>query len=159
MRSRTGRSLESRFTELLSGRHLVAIHGLGGRGVSAGGNHRRRTAIRRPPSGSARSRRRSRYGVLRHADAGYDIAIEQAERSGSQRRCRGSALLAPFARSVDFRWPPIMYRHIEVSRRSALAAHLHRLSEPPRYRRLKITDDEILSAVEASLASQGRGER
>ena len=65
-----------------SGADLVAIHGLGGRGVSAGvtivadGNPATAERLKRVLDGDPG------IGVLRHADAGYDIAIEQAERSG-----------------------------------------------------------------------------
>jgi urocanate hydratase len=65
-----------------SGADLVAIHGLGGRGVSAGvtivadGNPATGERLKRVLDGDPG------IGVLRHADAGYDIAIEQAEHSG-----------------------------------------------------------------------------
>jgi urocanate hydratase len=65
-----------------SGADLVAIHGLGGRGVSAGvtivadGNPATAERLKRVLDGDPG------IGVLRHADAGYDVAIEQAERSG-----------------------------------------------------------------------------
>src|ERR1700720_4660469 len=65
-----------------SGADLVAIHGLGGRGVSAGvtivadGNQETAERLKRVLDGDPG------LGVLRHADAGYDIAIEQAEHSG-----------------------------------------------------------------------------
>jgi urocanate hydratase len=65
-----------------SGADLVAIHGLGGRGVSAGvtivadGNPATAERLKRVLDGDPG------IGVLRHADAGYDIAIEQAERFG-----------------------------------------------------------------------------
>jgi urocanate hydratase len=65
-----------------SGADLVAIHGLGGRGVSAGvtivadGNPATAERMKRVLDGDPG------IGVLRHADAGYDIAIEQAERTG-----------------------------------------------------------------------------
>jgi urocanate hydratase len=65
-----------------SGADLVAVHGLGGRGVSAGltivadGNPATAERLKRVLDGDPG------IGVLRHADAGYDIAIEQAERSG-----------------------------------------------------------------------------
>jgi len=65
-----------------SGADLVAIHGLGGRGVSAGvtivadGNPATAERLKRVLDGDPG------LGVLRHADAGYDIAIEQAEHSG-----------------------------------------------------------------------------
>jgi urocanate hydratase len=65
-----------------SGADLVAIHGLGNRGVSAGvtmiadGNPATAERIKRVLDGDPG------IGVLRHADAGYDLAIEQAERTG-----------------------------------------------------------------------------
>ena len=65
-----------------SGADLVAIHGLGGRGVSAGltivadGNPATSERLKRVLDGDPG------IGVLRHADAGYDIAIEQADRFG-----------------------------------------------------------------------------
>jgi urocanate hydratase len=65
-----------------SGADLVAIHGLGGRGVSAGvtivadGKPETAERLKRVLDGDPG------IGVLRHADAGYPIAIEQAERSG-----------------------------------------------------------------------------
>ena len=65
-----------------SGADLVAIHGLGGRGVSAGvtivadGEVATRDRLQRVLDGDPG------IGVLRHADAGYDVAIEQAERTG-----------------------------------------------------------------------------
>ena len=65
-----------------SGADLVAIHGLGGKGVSAGvtivADGRPETAerLQRVLDGDPG------IGVLRHADAGYDTAIEQAERTG-----------------------------------------------------------------------------
>lgn len=65
-----------------SGADLVAIHGLGGKGVSAGvtivADGRPETAerLQRVLDGDPG------IGVLRHADAGYDIAVEQAERTG-----------------------------------------------------------------------------
>ncbi|MBR0795285.1 urocanate hydratase [Bradyrhizobium jicamae] len=65
-----------------SGADLVAIHGLGGRGVSAGltivadGNPDTAERLKRVLDGDPG------IGVLRHADAGYDIAIEQAGRFG-----------------------------------------------------------------------------
>jgi len=65
-----------------SGADLVAIHGLGGRGVSAGvtmiadGNSATAERLKRVLDGDPG------IGVLRHADAGYDLAIEQAERTG-----------------------------------------------------------------------------
>jgi urocanate hydratase len=65
-----------------SGADLVAIHGLGGRGVSAGLT----IVADGDPATSARLKRvldgDPGIGVLRHADAGYDIAIEQADRFG-----------------------------------------------------------------------------
>ena len=71
-----------------SGADLVAIHGLGGRGVSAGvtivadGNPATAERLKRVLDGDPG------IGVLRHADAGYDIAIEQAERPDCRRPCR-----------------------------------------------------------------------
>jgi urocanate hydratase len=65
-----------------SGADLVAIHGLGGRGVSAGltivadGNPATSERLKRVLDGDPG------IGLLRHADAGYDIAIEQADRFG-----------------------------------------------------------------------------
>jgi urocanate hydratase len=65
-----------------SGADLVAIHGLGGRGVSAGvtmiadGNPATAERLKRVLDGDPG------IGILRHADAGYDLAIEQAERTG-----------------------------------------------------------------------------
>jgi urocanate hydratase len=65
-----------------SGADLVAVHGLGGRGVSAGvtivadGDPATAERLKRVLDGDPG------IGVLRHADAGYDIAIEQAERFG-----------------------------------------------------------------------------
>jgi urocanate hydratase len=65
-----------------SGADLVAIHGLGGRGVSAGvtivadGCPTTAERLKRVLDGDPG------IGVLRHADAGYSSAIEQAERSG-----------------------------------------------------------------------------
>ncbi|WP_426435374.1 urocanate hydratase [Bradyrhizobium genosp. P] len=65
-----------------NGADLVAIHGLGGRGVSAGvtivadGNPATAERLKRVLDGDPG------IGVLRHADAGYEIAIEQAERFG-----------------------------------------------------------------------------
>jgi urocanate hydratase len=65
-----------------SGADLVAVHGLGGRGVSAGltivadGNPATAERLKRVLDGDPG------IGVLRHADAGYDIAIEQADRFG-----------------------------------------------------------------------------
>jgi urocanate hydratase len=65
-----------------SGADLVAIHGLGSRGVSAGvtivadGAPATAERLKRVLDGDPG------IGILRHADAGYDIAIEQAERTG-----------------------------------------------------------------------------
>jgi urocanate hydratase len=65
-----------------SGADLVAIHGLGSRGVSAGvtmiadGKEATAERIARVLDGDPG------IGILRHADAGYDLAIEEAERSG-----------------------------------------------------------------------------
>jgi urocanate hydratase len=65
-----------------SGADLVAIHGLGSRGVSAGvtviadGNSATAARLRRVLDGDPG------IGVLRHADAGYDLAVEQAARTG-----------------------------------------------------------------------------
>jgi urocanate hydratase len=65
-----------------SGADLVAIHGLGSRGVSAGvtmiadGKPATAERLQRVLDGDPG------IGVLRHADAGYDLAIEQAERTG-----------------------------------------------------------------------------
>jgi urocanate hydratase len=65
-----------------SGADLVAIHGLGSRGVSAGvtivadGDPATAERLQRVLDGDPG------IGVLRLADAGYDIAIEQAERTG-----------------------------------------------------------------------------
>jgi urocanate hydratase len=65
-----------------SGADLVAIHGLGSRGVSAGvtviadGNSATAARLQRVLDGDPG------IGVLRHADAGYDLAIEQAARTG-----------------------------------------------------------------------------
>jgi urocanate hydratase len=65
-----------------AGADLVAIHGLGGRGVSAGltivadGNPATTERLKRVLDGDPG------IGVLRHADAGYDIAVEQADRFG-----------------------------------------------------------------------------
>lgn len=65
-----------------SGADLVAIHGLGGHGVCAGvtivagGNAATADRLKRVFDGD------SGLGVLRHADAGYDAAIEQADRFG-----------------------------------------------------------------------------
>jgi urocanate hydratase len=68
-----------------SGADLVAIHGLGGRGVSAGVT----VVADGTPSAAERLRRvldgDTGIGVLRHADAGYDLAIEQGERTGLSR--------------------------------------------------------------------------
>ncbi len=75
-----------------SGADLVAIHGLAGRGVSAGvtmiadGNPATAERIKRVLDGDPG------IGVLRLADAGYDLAIEQAERTGL------SATVPPAAR-------------------------------------------------------------
>jgi urocanate hydratase len=68
-----------------SGADLVAIHGLGGRGVSAG--------VTVVADGTASAAERMQrvldgdpgIGVLRHADAGYELAKEQAERTGLAR--------------------------------------------------------------------------
>ena len=65
-----------------SGADLVAIHGLGSRGVSAGvtiiadGNPATAARLQRVLDGDPG------IGVLRHADAGYDLAVEQAARTG-----------------------------------------------------------------------------
>jgi len=65
-----------------SGADLVAIHGLGGRGVSAGvtivadGNPTTAERLKRVLDGDPG------IGVLRHADAGYDIAVERAAETG-----------------------------------------------------------------------------
>jgi urocanate hydratase len=65
-----------------SGADLVAIHGLGSRGVSAGvtivadGDPATAERLKRVLDGDPG------IGILRHADAGYDIAIEQAGRTG-----------------------------------------------------------------------------
>ena len=65
-----------------SGADLVAIHGLGSRGVSAGvtivadGRPETEERLKRVLDGDPG------IGVLRHADAGYDIAIERAEETG-----------------------------------------------------------------------------
>ncbi len=65
-----------------SGADLVAIHGLGGRGVSAGhtivadGNPATAERLKRVLDGDPG------IGVLRHADAGYEAAIEHAGRVG-----------------------------------------------------------------------------
>jgi urocanate hydratase len=65
-----------------SGADLVAIHGLGSRGVSAGvtviadGTEPAAERLKRVLDGD------TGIGVLRHADAGYDLAVEQAERTG-----------------------------------------------------------------------------
>jgi urocanate hydratase len=68
-----------------SGADLVAIHGLGGRGVSAGVT----VVADGAPSAAERLHRvldgDTGIGVLRHADAGYDLAIEQGERTGLSR--------------------------------------------------------------------------
>jgi urocanate hydratase len=65
-----------------SGADLVAIHGLGSRGVSAG-----MTVIADgSPATAARLQRvldgDPGIGVLRHADAGYALAMERAQRTG-----------------------------------------------------------------------------
>lgn len=65
-----------------SGADLVAIHGLGGKGVSAGvtivadGDPATAERLKRVLDGDPG------IGILRHADAGYDTAIEQAEHTG-----------------------------------------------------------------------------
>jgi urocanate hydratase len=65
-----------------SGADLVAIHGIGSRGVSAGvtviadGNAATAERLQRVLDGDPG------IGVLRHADAGYDLAVDQAERTG-----------------------------------------------------------------------------
>jgi urocanate hydratase len=65
-----------------SGADLVAIHGIGSRGVSAGvtmiadGNPATAERLKRVLDGDPG------IGVLRHADAGYDLAIDQAARTG-----------------------------------------------------------------------------
>lgn len=65
-----------------SGADLVAIHGLGGRGISAGltivadGKPETAERLKRVLDGDPG------IGVLRHADAGYELAIEQAKRTG-----------------------------------------------------------------------------
>jgi urocanate hydratase len=65
-----------------SGADLVAIHGLGGRGVSAGvtivadGNPATADRLKRVLDGDPG------IGLLRHADAGYDIAVERAAETG-----------------------------------------------------------------------------
>jgi len=65
-----------------SGADLVAVHGLGGHGVSAGltivADGRPATAerLKRVLDGDPG------IGVLRHADAGYESAVQQAERFG-----------------------------------------------------------------------------
>jgi urocanate hydratase len=65
-----------------SGADLVAIHGLGSRGVSAGvtivadGNPATAERLQRVLDGDPG------IGVLRHADAGYGLAVTQAQRSG-----------------------------------------------------------------------------
>jgi urocanate hydratase len=65
-----------------SGADLVAIHGLGSRGVSAGVT----IVADGTPSAAERLKRvldnDPGIGVLRHADAGYETAIEQAGKSG-----------------------------------------------------------------------------
>jgi urocanate hydratase len=77
-----------------SGADLVAIHGLGGRGVSAGVT----VVADGTPSAAERLRRvldaDTGIGVLRHADAGYDLAQEQAERTGLSRTV-ASGLVPP----------------------------------------------------------------
>jgi urocanate hydratase len=65
-----------------SGADLVAIHGLGNRGVSAGV-----TVVADGKAGTAERLKRvldgdAGIGLLRHADAGYEAAIEQAQRTG-----------------------------------------------------------------------------
>jgi urocanate hydratase len=65
-----------------SGADLVAIHGLGSRGVSAG--------VTIVADGTASAAERLKrvldndpgIGVLRHADAGYETAIEPARKTG-----------------------------------------------------------------------------
>jgi urocanate hydratase len=65
-----------------AGADLVAIHGLGGRGVSAGvtivadGNPSTAVRLKRVLDGDPG------MGVLRHADAGYDMAMERAAETG-----------------------------------------------------------------------------
>jgi urocanate hydratase len=65
-----------------SGADLVAIHGLGSRGVSAGmtviadGNPATAARLQRVLDGDPG------IGVLRHADAGYALAMERAESTG-----------------------------------------------------------------------------
>jgi urocanate hydratase len=65
-----------------SGADLVAVHGLGGRGVSAGvtivadGHPATADRLKRVLDGDPG------IGILRHADAGYDIAIERASQTG-----------------------------------------------------------------------------
>ena len=65
-----------------SGADLVAIHGLGSRGVSAGmtviadGNPATAARLQRVLDGDPG------IGVLRHADAGYALAMERAEITG-----------------------------------------------------------------------------
>jgi urocanate hydratase len=65
-----------------SGADLVAIHGLGSRGVSAGvtiiadGDPATAARLQRVLDGDPG------IGVLRHADAGYDLAVEHAARTG-----------------------------------------------------------------------------
>jgi urocanate hydratase len=65
-----------------SGADLVAIHGLGSRGVSAGVT----IVADGTPSAAERLKRvldnDPGIGVLRHADAGYETAIEQAGKTG-----------------------------------------------------------------------------
>jgi urocanate hydratase len=65
-----------------SGADLVAIHGLGSRGVSAGVT----IVADGTPSAAERLKRvldnDPGIGVLRHADAGYQTAIEQAGKTG-----------------------------------------------------------------------------
>jgi len=65
-----------------SGADLVAIHGLGGRGVSAG-----HTIVADGKPATAERLKRvldgdPGIGVLRHADAGYEAAIEHADLVG-----------------------------------------------------------------------------
>jgi urocanate hydratase len=65
-----------------SGADLVAIHGLGSKGVSAGmtivadGDPATADRLRRVLDGDPG------IGVLRHADAGYEVALERAHESG-----------------------------------------------------------------------------
>jgi urocanate hydratase len=65
-----------------SGADLVAIHGLGSRGVSAGVT----IVADGTPSAAERLKRvldnDPGIGILRHADAGYETAIEQAGKTG-----------------------------------------------------------------------------